>query len=258
MHLVSDHMTTPAVTIRTSTTLAEILRIFDRGVLSALPVVDEEERLVGVVSTSDVVRRLTKPLDVEMRAKELMSTPSIVANPAEQLEHAACRLVAAHAHRLIVVENDHAIGVLSVDDVLGGLLHRQVPAPLRTIMSEPVESVLLGAPISEAVERLGSAGVHGLVVVDGLSPVGIFDQNEALAARRLPPSLLDDPVEQIMCHDVITLSASTPIHRAARYAWSTKARRILVRENEELVGIVSDLDLVDSLSRAAENKAAAS
>jgi CBS domain-containing protein len=125
-------------------------------------------------------------------------------------------------------------------------------------MSQPVESVLLGAPISEAVERLASAGVHGLVVVDGLSPVGIFDHNEALAARRLPPSLLEDPVEQIMCHDVITLSASTPIHRAARYSWSTKARRILVRENEQLVGIVSDLDLVDSLSRAAENKAAAS
>jgi CBS domain-containing protein len=122
-------------------------------------------------------------------------------------------------------------------------------------MSQPVESVLLGAPISEAVERLGSAGVHGLVVVDGLSPVGIFDQNEALAARRLPPSLLDDPVEQIMCHDVITLSASTPIHRAARYSWSTKARRILVRENEQLVGIVSDLDLVQALSRAADRAA---
>ena len=142
------------------------------------------------------------------------------------------------------------------DDVLGGLLHRQVPAPLSTIMSQPVESVLLGAPISEAVERLASAGVHGLVVVDGLSPVGIFDQNEALAARRLPPTLLEDPVEQVMCHDVITLSGSTPIHRAARYAWSTKARRILVRENEELVGIVSDLDLVDSLSHAPEKAAA--
>lgn len=256
MHHVADYMSTPAITVRTDDTLKEILQIFDRGVIRAVPVVDRDGSLAGVVSTTDVIRRLAKPLDETLRAADIMSSPVVVATPKEAIDLAAWRLVAARAHRLIVVEDDRPVGVLAVDDALGALLHREVAAPLSSIMSRPVASVLLGASIAEAIARLTNAGVHGLVVLDGLAPVGTFGQTEALSARRLPTLLLEDPVEEVMCDELITLDASTPIQNAARYAWSTKARRILVSEAAQLVGIVSDLDLVDALARTIDKAAA--
>lgn len=251
MNLVRDWMTTPAVTVGTKTPVAEVLRIFDRGVLTAVPVIDEENRVAGVLSTSDVVPRLAKKLDEAVVASELMSAPAIIAAPGEELDLVVWRMVAARAHRLVVVDHDRVLGMLSIDDVLGSLLARKVSAPIRTIMSRSLKSVSLGDTIADATERLGKAGVHALIVLDGLAPVGIFGQSEALAARRFPAALLADPVEEVMCHEVITLDVETPIHRAARYSWSTKARRILVRKNDQLVGIVTDFDLVESMARGA-------
>jgi predicted transcriptional regulator len=256
MNLVRDRMSAPAVTVGTNTPIAEILRIFDRGALTAVPVVDDEGRLAGVVSTSDVIRRLVKRLDDHVPARELMSAPPVVAAPGEALDLAAWRLVAARARRLVVIEDDRPVGVLSVDDVLGGLLHRHVRAPLRSIMSTSLEALHAGDSIGLAIERLATSGVHGLVVLDGRGPVGVFGHAEALAARRLPPLLLQDPVDEVMCREIVTLDGETPIDRAARHAWSTHARRVLVQEKEQLVGVVSDLDLVEALVRSIDQAAA--
>lgn len=252
MYRVSDRMSAPAVTIHMATPAAEVMKIFDRGVLSALPVLDDDGRVAGVVSTTDIVRRLAAKIDDAVPASNLMSAPAIVATPSEDLDLVAWRLVAARAHRLVVVEDDRPVGILSAQDILGGLLERPVEGSVRSIMSTPVESIVLGAPISEALERLAAAGVHGLVVLDGTSPLGVFGQAEAIAARRLPPLLLEDPVEELMCNEVVSLDADTAIQRAARLAWTSKARRILVSDGGQLVGVVSDLDLVDALARAGE------
>lgn len=247
---VRDWMTSPAVTVGTQTPIADVLHVFDRGQISALPVLDEAGRVAGVISTTDIVQRMTRPLDEAFVAGDVMSAPAIIARPGEELELVVWRMVAARAHHLVVVERELPVGVLSVGDALGGLLARQVHAPIRSIMSRSLESILLGDSISEAIERLGKSGVHALIVLDGLAPVGIFGQAEALAACRFPSVLLADPVEEMMCHDIITLDVETPIHRAARYSWSTKARRILVKKKEQLVGVVSDMDLVEAMARA--------
>lgn len=250
MTRVCDQMSAPAVTVQTDTSSAEIMKIFERGVLSAVPVLDRSGKLAGVVSTTDMVRQLAARLDHVVPAGDLMSAPPVIATPAEELDLAAWRLVAAGAHRLVVVDGDRPVGVLSVQDVLGGMLRRHATAPLRSIAKKPLETILLGDTIAEATERLATAGVHALIVLDGLAPVGVFSHAEAIAASRFPAVLLEDPVEEVMCHDLVSLDGATPIERAARYAWSVHASRILVTDGADLVGMVSDLDLVDALTRA--------
>jgi CBS domain-containing protein len=58
-----EAMTAPAVTIRSDRTVMEAAHaIADRGV-NRLPVVDEDERLVGIVTRADVVRAFVRPDD---------------------------------------------------------------------------------------------------------------------------------------------------------------------------------------------------
>ena len=102
------------------------------------------------------------------------------------------------------------------------------------------------------MQRLAQANVHGIVVVDGTSPVGVFTHAEALSARKLPPALRESPVEDVMSYETICLDVATPLHRAAAYMVAMNVRRILVVEHRRLVGIVSCLDLVDVLARAPE------
>lgn len=253
MMCVRDRMTSPAITVTTETSSGEIMKLFDSGAFSALPVLDGEGRLAGVVSTTDMVRKvLTVTGGAPTRAFDLMSAPAVIATPGERLDDAAWRLVAARTHRLVVVEDDKPVGVLSVRDLLSAYGDRRIPKPIRTIMTRPVETVDLGDTIARAIQRLASAGVHGLVVLDDSRPVGVFTHVEAIAARRLPEVLLQDPVEEMMSHETICFDAETAIDRVAAAASTMNVRRILVTEKKQLAGIVSDVDLVDVLSRAAD------
>jgi predicted transcriptional regulator len=246
MLLVRESMTKPVVTEAPATTVTSLIAILRLRGISALPIVERSE-LVGIVSTTDL---LTAPADA--CAKDVMSLAVLTVVPDDPLDAAARRLVAGRVHRVVVVEGGRVAGILSARDILFELRRRRVPSPLGDIMRTPVESIEVGAPIAEAVDRLTRANVHGIVVVDGASPVGVFTHTEALAARKLPPALHESPVEDVMSYETICLDVSTPIHRAASYMVSMNVRRILVVEHRRLVGIVSCLDLVDVLARAPE------
>jgi CBS domain-containing protein len=244
---VRTRMSRPAVTVSVDKRGAEIERLLEAQGISSVPVVDGDV-VVGVVSSTDLLRA---PVGEPRRASELMSSPAIIAQPDEALDLAAWRMVAARVHRLVVVDRDQRpVGVLAAYDVLEELVSRRIEDPIAAVMSSPVEAIDIGDPIDDAIARLASTNVHGLVVVDGLSPVGVFTHTEALASRRLTPALRARPVEEVMSADTSCLNVATPIRRAAAYALATKARRLLVVQSRHLVGIVSPLDLIGVLSRA--------
>jgi CBS domain-containing protein len=274
MILVRDRMTAPPITVHLETPLSEVARLLEARAISAVPVVSHDYRCLGVVSTTDIVEAMSQPKTDAMAdddtwqsenpskgapsslgVGEIMSTPVLGVGPDEPLEEAAWRLVAGRVHRLIVLQDgERPVGIISGRDMLRELVKRREMNPIRAIMSTPVESVDIGDTIDTAIVRLASAGVHGLVVVDGMAPVGVFTHTEALAARALPPAMRrSKSVEEVMSYETICLDVNTPIFRAAAYAVAMNVRRILVVESRHLVGILSCVDLVGVLSRAPES-----
>lgn len=72
--LVSEVMTSPAVTVRERTDLAEVVELMTSRSLKSLPVVDAQGRAVGMLSRSDVLRVRARPDDaVAQDVRELMS-----------------------------------------------------------------------------------------------------------------------------------------------------------------------------------------
>jgi CBS-domain-containing membrane protein len=59
-------MTAPAVTIPATETVTRAARLMEAGRVKRLPVVDEDDRLVGIVSRRDLVRIYTRP-DSQLR-----------------------------------------------------------------------------------------------------------------------------------------------------------------------------------------------
>jgi CBS domain-containing protein len=160
-------------------------------------------------------------------------------------------MVAAGVHRLVVVEGDRVVGILAARDVLEEVMARPIDDSLRSVMTTPVEAIGIGDTIATALARIASVRVHGLVVVDGMSPVGLFTHAEAIACQSLPLELRERPVEEVMSYEILCLDGSTKIRRAAAYASVMNARRMIVLEDKHLVGIVSSLDLVRALARSA-------
>ena len=79
----SDIMTIGVITVGLNTSVANIARSLVENRISAVPVLDEHEALVGIVSEADLIHLegsdFLKPHGV--KAADIMTKPAIAANP---------------------------------------------------------------------------------------------------------------------------------------------------------------------------------
>lgn len=135
---VEEVMTRPVVVVRTGATFCVMANLLRRHRISGLPVVDDDGRVVGVVSESDLLRRLVRAEMVRVFADEahvtasgwqsrataetaggLMSQPAISTTPAASLDE-ALRLMHRHGVRRLPVtdERAHVVGIVTRTDLL--------------------------------------------------------------------------------------------------------------------------------------------
>jgi CBS domain-containing protein len=247
MTIVRDRMNAPVVTSSVDATIEEVALTFERSSISAMPVM-EGGRLAGIVSTTDVVRFLSREPVAGGVVGSIMTTPALTTGPDEPLDNAAWLLARARVHRFVVTDDNLPVGMLSASDLLEAVRDRRIPTSLGSFMSAPVETIDVGDTIDAAMQKLATTNVHGIVVVDGDSPVGVYTHREAIAAHWLPPALRLRPVEDVMSQETICVDVETPVYRAASYGIGMDVRRLLVVQRKRLVGIVSALDLVGALA----------
>lgn len=120
---VRDVMSTDVVATHVDSSAQEALEILDARHVSAMPVVDSEDRVVGVVSRTDLLPRLrSKGPDAHPSigdVEELMTVPAWTVAPETTLSVAAKQLQTRKIKRLPVTgDAGRLVGILSATDLL--------------------------------------------------------------------------------------------------------------------------------------------
>ncbi|MFF3734517.1 CBS domain-containing protein [Streptomyces sp. NPDC002476] len=171
---VGDLMTEEVVSVVSVTPFKEVAKLLAQHDISGLPVLDDEDRVIGVVSESDLLSRQATGHPVtgdapdadtrtmvssgtEITAAEVMSTPAVTVH-AEKTAPDAARLMTRRAvDRLPVVDDEERlVGIVTRRDLLRLFLR-----PDAEIRRRLVEDVL------EDTMGIGSAAVT-IHVVDGV------------------------------------------------------------------------------------------
>jgi CBS-domain-containing membrane protein len=131
---VKDVMTTRVVAVRSGATFKEMAAALRQYRVSAFPVIDEQEKVIGIVSEADLLAKeaLTDPgvlaellhrKDVRkaegQTAGDLMTHCVVTVSPEDLVEHAAQLMHFLHVKRLPVVDGHGSlVGLVSRTDVL--------------------------------------------------------------------------------------------------------------------------------------------
>ena len=169
-------MSSPPITIHEDETIAKARALMrDHGV-SRLPVVDDESRLRGIVTTTDIIREVIKPITRLGKTdrkgekvpafghpvKNIMSSPCIRAEPDETLVD-LCEKIVEHGIRGMPIVNqlEEPIGVVTRRDIL-----QKIPELMRKrgvfVWLRGVEDVddftlvVLRKSIATAIQKLAS------------------------------------------------------------------------------------------------------
>jgi CBS domain-containing protein len=132
--LVREVMTSPAVTARPDLPLKRVAQLLDEHSITALPVVDDGGRIVGVISEADVVLEAV-PHDPRAhiephhlgnsphfaRAADVMNYHPVTVHPDTDLAEAIDLMISTTIKSLPVVHDGVVVGVVSRRDVVAVL-----------------------------------------------------------------------------------------------------------------------------------------
>jgi CBS domain-containing protein len=177
-------MTSPAVTVRADTHVKDAAALLASRGFSALPVVDDGEQLIGIVSEADLVRDRI-PRDPRHRVHEARPPQRLVARPtvgevmsatvttmgpgADVAELAAALLSSGH-RCMPIVEGSRVVGVVSRRDLVR-VVGREDGAIAKDVLHK--------------LEIYGGPGRWQVEVHDGVATIGdtFDDQTDRHVAR---------------------------------------------------------------------------
>jgi CBS domain-containing protein len=129
----SDVMTRNPVTLKGSETIASAIATLERHQITGAPVVEEGNRLIGILSLWDVVRSRGPAGSPAGRNQTETDSATVIdcmsptvsgASPDQLLVDVARKMCVAHWHRVPVVSSDgQLVGIISTMDVLAALVN---------------------------------------------------------------------------------------------------------------------------------------
>lgn len=112
--LLRDVMSTDVKTVSPEMPLEEVAPLFELH--TGLPVLDEQNRLVGVISRRDMNERGGSTV------KDIMSSPPIAAKPSSRVADAACLMLKHKVHRIPIVDKQaKVVGIVTRTDIFTAL-----------------------------------------------------------------------------------------------------------------------------------------
>lgn len=181
-HKIGNVMTSDVVSVRESTPFKDIARLLAAHRISGLPVVDDDEKVVGVISESDLLlrqaeqhtgashrwlwrsrgARAAQAKAAALTAGELMSTPAVTVRADDSIARSARIMAARRIERLPVLdEEDRLVGIVTRRDLLQVFLR-----PDAAIREEVIQEVLVRS-LWMAPQAIGIRVEDGVVTLEG-------------------------------------------------------------------------------------------
>lgn len=177
---VADLMTTEVLSVDETAGFKQMVQLIEQHRISALPVVDAQRRLIGVVSEADLLlkedevalrehhvfesprRRQEREKASGTTARELMSSPAVTIGSEESIRNAAKLMHDRGIKRLPVVDGEgRLVGLISRSEVLRVFL-RSDDEIRREIVNDVIQRILLLDAL-----RLVISVADGLVTATG-------------------------------------------------------------------------------------------
>ncbi|MFE2547381.1 CBS domain-containing protein [Streptomyces sp. NPDC059355] len=168
---VADLMTDEVVSVAPGTSFKDVAKLLAQYDISGVPVLDEEDRVVGVVSQTDLLAHAGPGPDTSGQngteaepptAGDVMSAPAVTVHAEGTAADAARLMTRRSIERLPVVDvEDRLIGIVTRRDLLRMFLRPD--SEIRRRVTDEVLTEVLGVPTGEVEAHV----VDGIVTLEG-------------------------------------------------------------------------------------------
>lgn len=120
----ADVMTTNVITVKKDQLLTEVMKLLLRWHISGMPVVDDAEKIVGIISEHDIMNLAFGGNAADTTVEEAMSPKVISFPPDATLSDLVQAFSSQRLRRVPIVSEGKLLGIVSRRDVLREMLRR--------------------------------------------------------------------------------------------------------------------------------------
>jgi CBS-domain-containing membrane protein len=120
----ADIMTTNVITAKKNMVLTDVMALLLRWHISAMPVVDDEDKMVGIVSEIDLVNLTFGGNAADTTVEEVMVTDIVSFSPNTKLADLVQTFSKRHLRRVPIIDKGKVVGIVSRRDILREMLRR--------------------------------------------------------------------------------------------------------------------------------------
>lgn len=257
------HSASTSKGIRMDASVRQLRRAFERHQVRALPVVDRQQHVLGMVSHCDLAKilhgrslRRCDAVDEDTQVSEIMSRQVLTLEEVDSPEAALRAMVAHRMHAVPVTRHGQLVGIITSGDflrefVVGQWAGHQERACER--MTSPGQTVEAADPLGRAWEVADLAGQEYVVVVRRHRPLGVLSRTSMLqflsAARsEQKAQQLNATAVRLLLPSLPTVVGDLPLRNAAARMLESAARVLpVVDRGRMLIGLLHDDDILRAI-----------
>jgi len=179
-----DHvMSSPVRSLPRNLSVMDAGRIMETENIRRLVVLDEE-RLVGIITQTDIVRVLAS-YSMWKDVSNLMTSDVAAIASSANVKEAAEVMASRDISCLVAMDNDAVVGIFTERDLLKrviALKRNPAQTTLKNVMSSPVVSVPSNYSIPSASKMMEKMRIRRLLVIDDKTLLGVVTQTDILKA----------------------------------------------------------------------------
>ena len=251
---VRDVMTDHVVCAAPGETVLTAIKKMSEHRVSCVVVV-QDDTVMGILTERDVLRGVAAESRDSTRCKvaERMSSPVISIAPDVPVLDASELIRSKGIKRLVVGDGKRLFGLVTQTDITRGLISLWLSKNVADIMSKDVTTANASVTVAEAARIMTSRNISCIVVMNHDEAVGIMTEKDVLkrvvALHRNPNTTA---VQDVMSRPLVTSPPDHSILCVSRTMDRMRIHRLVVKENKQVCGIVSQTDILDALRRELE------
>jgi CBS domain-containing protein len=259
-------MTSEIITVSPENTLYDAARIMGEKHIGSVIVV-KYQTSVGILTERDLLREVVeKEIALEKdwltggisikdeKVEKIMSYPLITISATSTIKEASRIMIEKRIRRVPINENGKIIGIVTASDLIRCL--PDFPKTMRTwfevdcFMRKKVITAEEDISVEDVAKIMGEKCIGSVVITKNKKPIGIFTERDLLTKFLAKDKSLKIEVGQACSTPLITAPLGISINDAASIMASKHIKRLPIRKDGKLVGILSARDLVEAYARA--------
>ncbi|WP_216604239.1 CBS domain-containing protein, partial [Acidianus sp. RZ1] len=185
-----------------------------------------------------------------MKVEDVMNTIITAVKSESNLREVVISLANTPCGRVLVFSEEKPEGIITSRDILAAFSEYGNDAfslRAKDIYGGEIVSANPKDEVRVAVRKMIYEGIGGLPVMEGDKIVGMFTERDVVKILAKVKSL--SMVDSVMTLNPLGIDIGLDLREAARIMYISKIRRLLVKDEEKVVGLITAADIIKGLAR---------